>query len=284
MSAQTDIHRVVVGLDGSAHSQAALHWAAMEAAARDVDLVVVTACRDGDAGKVGWQRRFIDALSSQPVRLRQLVVREPAADALIRIAGHGVLVVGAASRGRVGSFVLGSVAFACSQEALGPVVVVRDGMAAVDTPSGAALPVVAAVNDSACAVQALRFAGEESRLHDWPLLAVHVLYRDYLIEEQATDSRHVRDGNLLDTGESAWVQLKAAISSGLPGDVTAVPTVLVGDPVQELIARSAGAALVTVGRSGAGHRMDAMLGSVRTGLLQHAQCPVAVVPETACNP
>ncbi len=282
MSEQPVTRRVVVGFDGSAHSQAALRWAAMEAVARAGELLVVTACRDDLSGKQAWQRTFIDGLPEPPQQLSQLVVRESPAQSLISIAGSDLLVVGAASRGRVGSFVLGSVAFSCSEHAAGPVVVVRSAMA-FDSASAVKRPVIAAMDDSAGAKQALRFAGEESRIHGWPLTAVHVLYRDYLME-QATDHPTPRDAALLGPDESAWVQLKRAVETHLPADLTAAPIVLIGDPVDALTVRSAAAALVAVGRSGGSHRMDAMLGSVRMGLLQRSACPVAVVPASAYGP
>jgi nucleotide-binding universal stress UspA family protein len=50
---------------------------------------------------------------------------------------------------------------------------------------------------------------------------------------------------------------------------------------RELVSRSAGAALVVVGSRGRSPWANALLGSVSQVVLQHAECPVALVPPVA---
>ena len=51
-----------------------------------------------------------------------------------------------------------------------------------------------------------------------------------------------------------------------------------GPPARALVELAQGAALVVVGRHGSGRFSGAVLGSVALGVVQHAPCPVVVVP------
>lgn len=52
-----------------------------------------------------------------------------------------------------------------------------------------------------------------------------------------------------------------------------------GSPARVFVERSQDAAMVVLGRRGAGWLGGGHLGSVASGVLQHAHCPVAIVPE-----
>ena len=56
---------------------------------------------------------------------------------------------------------------------------------------------------------------------------------------------------------------------------------VVGDPVDELVARSEDADLVIVGSRGYGPLRSVLLGSVSAKLVRRAACPVMVVPRGA---
>lgn len=134
---------VVVGIDGSQVSEAALAFAFEVADARRVPLVAVHAWTDSvlDAAVVpllgweaietveqlllaerlaGWGEKYPD------VEVRRVVVRDRPAHALIeQAAGAQVVVVGSHGRGSAAGLVLGSVSHAVLHHAPCPVAVVR---------------------------------------------------------------------------------------------------------------------------------------------------------------
>lgn len=117
--------------------------------------------------------------------------------------------------------------------------------------------VVAAVDGSANAAQALDWAAEEACVRGRPLHIVHVgepglFSRDLLAEALATVTRSHPE----------------VAPSALP---------LQGDPVAQLLRLSATADLLVLGRSRHGV-LGTPLGSVTASVLAHAHCPTAIVP------
>lgn len=143
----TEAGRVVVGVDGSEDSEAALAFAMEQASLRRVGLTavlawdipyqnvpgrlgaippdVVQAEHDAAAALLaesvaGWQERFPD------VDMRSQVVSRQPADALVAASvGAAMLVVGTRGRGGFRSLLLGSVSHAVLHHAHGPVAVIH---------------------------------------------------------------------------------------------------------------------------------------------------------------
>lgn len=142
--------RIVVGVDGSAPSAAALEWALAEAALRGATLEVVCAYRLPS----GWLGMGEAMGATMPVTITESDVEIYARDTLDRmlaavdagtsvevvrrtVAGHAaqalveaavgadLLVVGSRGHGDVGSLLLGSTGMHCVHHACCPVVVVR---------------------------------------------------------------------------------------------------------------------------------------------------------------
>ena len=139
--------RVVVGLDGSAASVRALHWAAEHAARNDVRLAAVlawdlttvpTPATAGTAWTLppvdDWEQEaqalldstLADTLGARAATtVERLVVREQPTPGLLSTVGPAdLLVLGDRGRGAVSRLVLGSVARQCVEHAPCPVVVV----------------------------------------------------------------------------------------------------------------------------------------------------------------
>jgi nucleotide-binding universal stress UspA family protein len=136
--------RVVVGVDGSPSSYAALRWAARYA--QMVHGRVEAICVWDTPSDVGWtgpaidpefdleqaRERFAEELTAvfadqpRPAGLREHLVEGDPSEVLIRASqGAEVLVVGSRGRGGFARAMLGSVSQRCAQHAACPVVVVR---------------------------------------------------------------------------------------------------------------------------------------------------------------
>ncbi|MER6126400.1 universal stress protein [Streptomyces sp. NPDC001795] len=135
--------RVVVGIDGSPSSHAALRWAVRYAdlISGSVDAVaawelpgmygwsgpVVDAALDEDNARQGLVQELRDVLGAElPSSVKAHLVRGNPADVLLQAAeGAEALVVGSRGRGGFARALLGSVSHQVAQHANCPVVIVR---------------------------------------------------------------------------------------------------------------------------------------------------------------
>jgi nucleotide-binding universal stress UspA family protein len=137
---------IVVGIDGSAGSRAALRFAAQEAGLRRTDLTVVSVWQvpagvylqptyvelDLDvlqgAAKDVAEQEVVDVMGAERAKGVEVLMREGnPAQALVE-ASHDaeMLVVGSRGHGGFAGLLLGSVSQQCAAHASCPVVVVRD--------------------------------------------------------------------------------------------------------------------------------------------------------------
>lgn len=135
------VERIVVGVDGSAPSRAALRWAARQAELTGAMVVAVTAWEypvfsvgqvllppeDPESIATRMLAETVTAtLPHASVEIRQQTVGNHPAQALVDAAqGAQLLVVGSRGHGTFTAALLGSVAMSCIQHAPCPVVVVR---------------------------------------------------------------------------------------------------------------------------------------------------------------
>jgi nucleotide-binding universal stress UspA family protein len=137
---------IVVGIDGSAGSRAALRFAAEESGLRQIKLKVVSAwhvpegvymqptymdldldtLRQG-AGDIAEQQ-VVDVMGAERAKAVEVVIREGNAAQALLAESHGaeMLVVGSRGHGGFAGLLLGSVSQQCAAHASCPVVVVRD--------------------------------------------------------------------------------------------------------------------------------------------------------------
>jgi nucleotide-binding universal stress UspA family protein len=136
-------HRIVVGVDGSLSSVAALNWALGQAELTGATIEAVTTWEWPMTPAIGMAppsdfdpkadaRKVLDEAmaSTDPghdnVSVESTVVGGPAGMALVDASrGADLLVVGSRGHGEVASFLLGSVGEHCVTHAYSPVVVVR---------------------------------------------------------------------------------------------------------------------------------------------------------------
>jgi nucleotide-binding universal stress UspA family protein len=134
-------YRIVVGVDGSTHGNAALRWALAEAAAHEGGQVTAVFAWqlpflsfpggfDRDDLEKRAKELLIDQLSavepSPQVPLEPLVAEgDPAESLVVAADGAQLLVVGARGRSPFAGLVLGSVSQRCAAKAACPVVIVK---------------------------------------------------------------------------------------------------------------------------------------------------------------
>ncbi|MEO7071346.1 MAG: universal stress protein [Nostocoides sp.] len=278
---------IVVGVDGSAISNAALDWAARRASARSVPLVLIHAFSadlpmlgfgsldsDDAIRKAGEQLLATAATRAHAIDHRLDVatacVSGFAAPSLIRAsAGAIYTVVGSVGHGLLANLSLGAVTGQVASHAKSPVVIVgRDNGLA--TPFGR---VLVGVDGSATSVVALHEAFDHAALRGAQLEVV-----------TAWQPRGRRDPSL--TAGSQWdgyvKTFQGLVSGELARQVAAHPEVKVthdvvrADPVRTLLERSAATDLVAVGNRGVGGFEGLHIGSVTRALMGHVPSPLLI--------
>lgn len=284
---------MVVGVDGSESSLTAVDWATDEAARRGLPLRLVHACLweryEGVTPSSSLERpseqvmaENIVAAAAERARRRRPevkvtgdVVPEDAVSALLREGNNAsVLVTGSRGRGELKGLLLGSVGLAVAARAHGPVIVVRGDRSGLAGEHGR---VLLGAGDPGTADEAVLFAFREAEA------------RGCVLDVVRAWCRPARESTGQPAGESACEGEKQA--SGLLDtllrevmadhpDVRVRRATVEGPAHRVLLRRSAAADLAVIGaRRRQGH-FGLQLGRVGHRLLHHADCPVAVVPQT----
>ncbi len=286
---------VVVGVDGSTSSRRAVDWAVRQAVLEHRRLALVHAAHLGAAGDALWASvpgselgqvvadlsvagRALLATTADRVRRDQpglevqevLGTEDPRQLLLSGAAGAAMTVLGSRGLGPVRSLLLGSVSVAVSQQASGPVVVVRE--TGPDTAHGG---VVVEVDGSADSLPAIEFAYRTAALHTMPLTAVHVFF----------DAAHLDPPeHTVAEDEEGLDDLRALLAESVAGMREAHPEVrdrLVlqrGLRDRQLVRAAESAWLVVVGTRHQGRFEEFLHASVAATVVEHARCDVAVVP------
>jgi nucleotide-binding universal stress UspA family protein len=306
----TTAARVVVGLDGSGHSDLALEWAVAEAAAQSRPLHLVHAREtlvtawspmmviptdvDDEVWVVDRALDRVRALAPD-LSVSGATITGPAVAALAEVGGpDDTLVVGARGRGVVGSILLGSTSLHVATHARCPVVVVRDtrgerAAGAEQRHTGAGgheaspAPVVVGYDGSSGSQDALGFAFAEAAHRHLPLDIVASWEPDVretarLAPTVADEVRAATAGQHRDQAVSAVALWRETYPSV---DVRILVTT--EQPVPSLLERSHGASIVVVGSRGLGSVRGPLLGSVSSAVLHGAHCPVAIVRSPAAG-
>lgn len=296
----SSMHRgsVVVGLDGSPPSTAALDWAVEEASRRHLPLHLVHALAlDYSIGaalmsspevaeiparlpqeQADQDRVLTEAVErarhqAPDVSITTQLVSGIAAPWLVDLSAQAdTVVVGSHGRGALGRTLIGSVSIDVAMHAQCPVVVVRQSAATtVDVPR-----IVVGIDGSEVSQEAVGYAFAQASTRRLPLTAIHVWAMEFVEGmitstssqdqwQQAVDEQHV----ILAESLAGWQEKYP--------DVAVTHTVRRGHPVQVLVDAAQGSELLVVGSRGRGGFRGLLLGSVSQTILHHAHCPVAVV-------
>jgi nucleotide-binding universal stress UspA family protein len=280
---------VVVAVDGSAASEAAVAWAAADAVKRGLTIVVVhvdppsladalstesrAAARAAQRAREMFDaaRAIVDAVAHEDVpgvdcemltghRVAALAERSKTAD---------TLVIGFRGRGALGADLLGPVSDGVVRHASCPVVVVHEQESRSPVPADA--PVVVGVDGSPASARAVGLAFEQACLRGVDLVAVHASSDQRLSDGAGTDQpeHHAAGREFLRAVLAPWGERYP--------NVQVRPIVVLERPAAELISRSATAQLVVVGSRGRGGFAGMMLGSVSSAVVRSVEIPVMVV-------
>jgi nucleotide-binding universal stress UspA family protein len=287
---------VVVGVDGSEAGLRAADWATEEAALHGLDLRIVHACLweryEGpvfaQSAEVPSERALAQGIVDRAAeRARQRnpdvkitvdIVPEEAEAALLREARHAAAVVtGCRGRGPITGALLGSVSRSLATRAPSPVIVVRG------TPhnrQGASGRIVVGVGDAATGAAAVRFAFGEAAVRRCALDAVRAwrrpAHRPLAHPLFAGDPAHHYEDQAATLLDDA-LRAPEREHPDLP-----VHRVTVEGPAHHvLLMYSVTADLLVLGAPRRHGPLSLALGRVAHAALQHADCPVAVVPQRA---
>jgi nucleotide-binding universal stress UspA family protein len=281
---------IVVGVDRSAASTAALGWALAEGVRENLPVTAVQAWIDpitagypisvvlqGGADKVAAA-----ALASAEEALKEAVSDVPGADGLetkavaLRGTPSAVLqeasrdadlaVVGTRSHNALSRAVLGSVSASLLNHATCPVVVVPEPVEAGSRPPR----VVVGVDHSPASKAALAWGARHAARLGVPLVPVLVREPGW-----SSDMPGVMSASLAQLEENERGSLRASVPEGL--DVVVEPDVVVGHAAASLIGLVEPQDLLVVGSRGRGGFVGLLLGSTSASVAQHASSPVAVI-------
>ncbi|MFN8167434.1 MAG: universal stress protein [Candidatus Nanopelagicales bacterium] len=282
--------RIVVGVDGSPCSSAAVDWAADEAVRRGarLDLVHVAppdwvALTAGAAAVPPSTDRTPTYVEAEAARVHDLhpdlhvtmatLLGAPASVLIAESDDAALVVVGARGRARVVELVVGSVSRHLAAHSRCPVVVVHEGAVRPDAPVGVG------IDDSATARDALRSAALEAQWRGVPLVVVHA-WQDQVYAAYGAWVPPV--GTPEELALAADRETRAAVAelaTQFP-DLEVVVRTPMTHPVVAMRDLAREVQLLVVGTHGRGMFPGMLLGSVTSAAIHDARCPVLVTPPT----
>jgi nucleotide-binding universal stress UspA family protein len=281
---------VLVCVDGSAASDAAVAWGTREAIMRKLPITLMHAVPPVVVGwPVGqlyadmpeWQQddaqRVIDQAretlgaglsGAEPPEIRTEVVYSNVVPSLIDASRDAwMMVAGSEGLGAMGRLLLGSVTTGLVHYAHCPVAVVHSEAAAVDTNA----PVLLGIDGSPASEAATALAFDEASRRGVELRALHVWSDVGVFPVLGMDWRdREREGHeILAERLAGWQEQYP--------DVRVERLLFCDKPSQWLLKESERAQLVVVGSRGRGGFPGMLLGSVSSAVAQSARVPVLVV-------
>lgn len=295
---ETVIHRgILVGVDGSAASKAAVDWAARDAAMRNVPLTLVhvvvpvmptAAASPAFAYPVDffrWQEeRAVEVLDearlavaksphdASPPAVHTVVLHGGAVVTLVDLSKDAdMIVVGSRGLGAFSRALLGSVSTGLVHHAHCPVAVIHDG---APSPAAADGPVLVGIDGSPASISATEIAFDEASRRGVGVVALHA-WRDIttMYELPGLDVEQLEEDARLVLAERL-----AGFDERYP-DVTVQQVVVCDRPARQLVEHAKNAQLVVVGSHGRGGFAGMLLGSVSTAIVHAAESPVIVARE-----
>ena len=282
---------ILVAIDGSPASDAAVAWAGREAVSRRIPITLMHVVAPIIIGwPVGqlytdmpeWQKANAQDVieqsqktvaacldESEAPEVHTELLYSSAAPTLIEASKDAsMVVVGDQEMGALGRLLLGSVSTALIQHAHCPVAVIRSGQ---ETPSGPKAPVLVGIDGSAASDAATALAFDEASRRGVELVALHA-WSDVGVFPALGMDWHDRESQ----GEEILAERLAGWQEQYP-DVRVRRLLVCDKPARWLLDESARAQLVVVGSRGRGGFPGMLLGSVSSAVVHSAEVPVIVV-------
>jgi nucleotide-binding universal stress UspA family protein len=290
MSKSSAEYGILVGVDGSPESDAAVRWAAGEAVLRGLPItlmhvippiVVSWPARYLESSYVEWQEENARHVIEQAQKTLLSIHGDsgPPVSAQVRrdgilteLAGASVdatmVVVGSRGLGPVGGAVLGSVSRSLLHHARCPIAVIKADAA---QPAGPTSPVLLGIDGSPASEAATAFAFDAASRRKVDLVALHAWSDVGVFPVVGMDWHEYED-----EGHEVLAERLAGWHEQYP-DVNVRRRIVCDRPARWLIDESKRAQLVVVGSRGRGGIANMLLGSVSTAVAESATPPVIVV-------
>jgi nucleotide-binding universal stress UspA family protein len=298
---KTSSNRIVVGVDGSIPSDAAVAWAAQEACERGAALEVVhawmlplvpwsappTPLLTDPTGFEDAAQAILDHsmqvarvwVGDRPLEVEGRLIEGQAVQSMVdRAEGADLLVVGNRGHGGFASLLLGSVALGCAHRSTVPLAVVRGNRA---TPGSG--DVVVGVDRSEGSLRALRWAAEEASRLGSRLVAVHGWETPWAVPPGGLAYGPVLDETFRREAGELLDKVTAEAVADLEDPPEVVCRVEPAVAPQALLTAARSAALLVVGTRGRSGLSGLFLGSVSQQCVHHAACPLVLVPVHAAE-
>jgi nucleotide-binding universal stress UspA family protein len=281
---------ILVGVDGSAESDAAVRWATREAILRDELITLlhvvapvvaswpmtpmhesITKWQKENAWEVIEQARktLFAEVGESPPEVHAEVLYSHVVPTLIDASKQARMVVaGSRGMGAVGRLLMGSVSAGLVHHAHCPVAVIHPEEASAANQNA---PVLLGIDGSPASEAATAWAFDEALCQRVPLVALHVWSDVGVLPILGTDWREYES-----QGEEVLAERLAGWQENYP-DVHVRRRLECDQPVRWLLEESDHAQLVVVGSHGRGGFAGMTLGSVSAAVAQSAKVPVIVV-------
>lgn len=296
----TDHLGILVGVDGSEHADHAIDWAAQEASTARRPLVLVHGCGEVapawtegavpdyrgvqaaalEQGRAITAAARLRALQTDPdLEIAEVVdTVEPRKLLLDRSTSGELLVVGSRGRGPLKRLLLGSVSTALTRHCDVPLVVVRPPTDAHSAHGG----VLVADDATPASRPVLEFAYRQADQRNLPLTVLHC-------STALWGSPPDPDADPDSVQAALWTEERIDVAESVAGFSEKYPQVRVtlrvaqGFPEAVVPLASSSMDLVVVGSRRRNPLQRLLTGAVSTSVVEHAACPVAVVPVPASS-
>ena len=284
---------IVVGVDGSAPSDAAVRWAVGESVMRELPITLIhavppapidsTMAPDGAIPEVRLDQARQVVEHSREIAAELTDQQHPRMQAEIPYAGvvstlieaskdAHMVVTGSRGVDASSAFRLGSVSAALLRDARCPVAVVHDRQYDGQDVRDAS-PVLLGIDGTPASEAATALAFDEASRRQVPLVALHA-WSDVGVFPILGMDWHVNR----DQGDEVLGERLAGWDERYP-DVQVERRLVCDTPARWLVQESTTAQLVVLGRRGRGGYPGMRLGSVSSAVAQSARVPVIVVPD-----